>query len=109
MTAAGLFVLLDRRGVGAEVVTQTLVERLTALAAGVGTRLAEHLPRLVPAGGAVGQVLTKASVVDFDAQWAAPATNLHVGPEAPSFTSGLWVQTGLGEDQTGTTLWIITP
>jgi len=90
-------------------VTQTLVERITALAAGVGTRLAEHLPRLLPAGGSAGQVLAKSSATDFSAGWVDPTSNLHVGPDEPTFTSGLWVQTGIGEGGAGTTIWIITP
>ena len=46
--------------------------------------------------------------IDMVGSYAA-TTNFHVGPSAPDFGAnvpGVWIQTGLGADGTGWTLWI---
>lgn len=53
----------------------TLIERITALAAGIATHIKDNVtPRLAPSGGATGAVLTKASGTGFDYTWVAPKT-----------------------------------
>lgn len=64
-----------------------LSARLTALAAGISAlsnSIGNHIrdsivPRLLPAGGATGQVLTKASGTDYAAAWATPAAGAGAG------------------------------
>ena len=51
----------------------TLEDRLTAFARRVAKQFNDSRPRLLPAGGGGGQVLTKASATDFDIAWATPA------------------------------------
>ena len=53
----------------------SVVSRVSDLAGAVRDKINLMVPRLVPAGGAVGEVLTKTSATDFDAGWqAAPAS-----------------------------------
>ena len=52
----------------------SLVDRINALAASVGNKLRDSvLPRLLPAGGAPGQVLSKAGAGDFQSAWSTPS------------------------------------
>lgn len=47
----------------------TLAQRITDLAARVRLKFNAIAPRLLPAGGALGQVLRKASASDYDVAW----------------------------------------
>ncbi|UTU08865.1 hypothetical protein CcrJ4_gp114 [Caulobacter phage J4] len=51
----------------------TLAARISALAGAVRDKLNTMTPRLLPAGGSVGQVLTKTAGTDYAAGWAGPA------------------------------------
>ena len=50
-----------------------LAENVSALATRIAAEFKAHRPRLLPSGGAVGQVLTKTAGTDYAASWAAPA------------------------------------
>lgn len=53
----------------------SVVSRMADFAAAVRDKINLMVPRLLPAGGSVGEVLTKTSAADFDAGWqAAPAS-----------------------------------
>lgn len=51
----------------------SLVERIGDLAAAIRDKLNLMMPRLLPAGGAAGHVLTKTASADYAAAWAAQA------------------------------------
>ena len=51
----------------------TLVSRIGELAAAVRDKLNTMTPRLMPAGGTTGQVLTKDTATDYDVSWQTPA------------------------------------
>ena len=52
----------------------SLVTHISDLATAIGNLLRDSvLPRLLPSGGAVGQVLTKSAAADYAAQWANQA------------------------------------
>lgn len=54
----------------------TLATRLSDLATAIGNYIRDSVkPRLLPPGGALGQVLTKTSANDYAAGWAAPAAD----------------------------------
>lgn len=50
----------------------TLVDRITLLAESVRTKINLMVPRLIPAGGATGHALRKASAANYDVVWADP-------------------------------------
>lgn len=50
----------------------TLETRLTALAAAIRDKINLMVPRLIPPGGAVNQVLAKTGAGDYAAGWVAP-------------------------------------
>ena len=60
----------------------TLQERLEALAAAIRNKINAMMPRLMPLGGANGQVLAKTSATDFEVGWAS------VVPAARTVSSG---------------------
>lgn len=76
-----------------------------SLASNVGllaTRVANYLrdsvtPRLIPAGGSTGQVLTKSSAADYASGWATPAAG-----GAPSSEDLFWFGDGSDGDYTAT-------
>lgn len=49
----------------------SLVSEISDLAVAIRTKINLMVPRLIPAGGTTGQVLTKNSATDYDASWAA--------------------------------------
>jgi hypothetical protein len=51
----------------------TLAARLAALATAVRDKINEMMPRLIPAGGASGQVLAKTSGSDYAVGWSTPS------------------------------------
>jgi hypothetical protein len=53
----------------------SLVSRIADLAAAIRAKLNTMTPRLLPAGGAVGQTLTKTGSADYAAGWSAPPTS----------------------------------
>lgn len=69
--------------------------------------------RIVPSGGRPGQVLGKRSSRDWDVQWVTPepgtgdgAREVFVQPDEPQVPGPfIWVQTGLGVDGSGFTIW----
>lgn len=50
-----------------------LATRINDLATAIGQQIKAMAPRLLPAGGAAGQVLTKTTADDYAAGWATPA------------------------------------
>lgn len=52
-----------------------LVTRIKALGSAVATKLNTMTPRLLPAGGSAGQVLTKSSTQDYACAWSTPSTS----------------------------------
>lgn len=84
----------------------TLRERLDGLATGIGNYIRDSvLPRLEPAGGTTGQVLTKLSNTNYDTGWQTPSTGgagaatLHlVVPQAV----GTYLSASIGGINTGT-------
>lgn len=48
----------------------SLVSRITDLAVAIRDKINAMMPRLMPSGGAAGQVLRKASATDYAAAWA---------------------------------------
>ena len=52
----------------------SLASRINDGFAAVRNKLNLMVPRLLPAGGSAGQVLTKASAADYAAGWATPAS-----------------------------------
>ena len=51
----------------------TLEQRLVALAGAIRDKINAMMPRLVPSGGAVNQVLTKTGVGDYATGWQTPS------------------------------------
>lgn len=47
--------------------------RIAAGFSRVGAQIKAMMPRLVPAGGTAGQVLTKGSSADYNTTWTTPA------------------------------------
>ena len=75
----------------------TLQERLQALATAVANHIRDAvMPRLLPTGGATGQVLAKTAAGNFTTAWASPgaapwtATTLNLGA-VPVFDATLTV------------------
>jgi hypothetical protein len=56
----------------------TLQARLTALASAIRDKINLMVPRLMPAGGAVNQVLTRNASADYAAGWVSPAYDVSV-------------------------------
>lgn len=52
----------------------TLTARILALSDAIAAFIRSMVPRLVPPGGTVGQVLTKGSATDYDATWGTAAS-----------------------------------
>ncbi|WOP14658.1 hypothetical protein [Ottowia sp. SB7-C50] len=52
----------------------SLASRINDGFAAVRNKLNLMVPRLLPAGGSAGQVLTKSSAADYAAGWATPAS-----------------------------------
>lgn len=78
----------------------SVVSAISDLATRIGNEFRDAVkPLLIPTGGTVGQVLTKTSDVDGDADWSTPGTaafkNLHVGTTEPvSPAEGdVWIDT----------------
>ena len=88
----------------------TLVQRIADLAAAVRDKINVMMPRLLPAGGANGQVLTKTSATDYAVAWSTPSGgggggNVVVSQTDPVLTSpGVWVE--LNPDGSVKTFWI---
>lgn len=51
----------------------TLASQVTALAATIRNKINTMMPRLLPAGGSTGQVLSKTNATDYETQWITPA------------------------------------
>ena len=67
----------------------SLASRINDGFAAVRNKLNLMVPRLLPAGGSAGQVLTKASAADYAAGWATPASrNVDGGSATPEPRSG---------------------
>lgn len=64
----------------------TLVQRINDLASAIRIKINLMVPRLVPAGGAVGAVLTKNTADDFDLKWAQPVGGSGLTVESASVT-----------------------
>jgi hypothetical protein len=78
----------------------SLVSTVSSLATRIGNEIRDAVkPRLLPSAGTVGQVLTKTSDTDYDADWSTPGTaafkNLHVGTTAPASPAegDIWIDT----------------
>lgn len=52
----------------------TIASRISDLAGAVRDKINLMIPRLVPAGGTVGQVLAKSSSTDYDSDWVNPSS-----------------------------------
>ena len=72
----------------------SLASQITALAGTIRDKINTMMPRLLPAGGTAGQVLTKTSGTDYAAGWATQ-TKVTAGTTAPaSPASGdVWIDT----------------
>lgn len=70
----------------------TMAARVTALAAAIRDKINLMVPRLVPAGGATGQVLRKAGAADYALSWGAPAVReslvVAIGDETTAIATG---------------------
>lgn len=53
----------------------TLASRINDFAAAARDKINQMVPRLMPAGGAAGQVLIKTSAADYDAGWQVPSAS----------------------------------
>lgn len=52
----------------------SLASQVSALAGAIRDKINTMMPRLLPAGGANGQVLTKTSGTDYAVQWTTPSS-----------------------------------
>lgn len=73
----------------------TLASRITSLAGAIRDKLNLMTPRLLPAGGTTGQVLTKLAATDYDVSWATPASGGGADP---------WTRVGLAADVVNATV-----
>ena len=78
----------------------SVVSQIQTLASRIANEIRDAVkPRLLPTGGAAGQVLTKASSTDGDADWSTPGTgafvNIHIGttPPASPQENDVWIDT----------------
>jgi hypothetical protein len=51
----------------------SLASQVSALAGAIRDKINTMTPRLLPAGGTTGQVLSKTNATDYNAQWVTPA------------------------------------
>ena len=56
----------------------SLASRVNDLAIAIRDKLNTMTPRLLPAGGAAGQVLAKSSGADYASSWATPVPTMGV-------------------------------
>lgn len=84
--------------------------RISALATRIANYLRDNIvPRLLPSGGATGQILVKNSAVNYNAGWQTISNNTFIQPTAPDVPAGtpyIWWQTGLGPGGTDMTMWV---
>jgi hypothetical protein len=79
----------------------SLAAQITLLATRIGNTLRDTvMPRVQPAGGTTGQVLTKTSATNYASAWQTPAANAAVGgTKTFARTSGVVTSiTGPGSD-----------
>ena len=57
----------------------SLVTRITDLVVAVREKINTMMPRLMPAGGTVGQVITKTGTADFTMSWGTPVATITYG------------------------------
>lgn len=65
----------------------TLASRLNDLVVAIRTKLNTMTPRLLPAGGAAGQVLTKSSGTDYAVGWTTDVKGVAFGGFTPAAAS----------------------
>ncbi len=71
----------------------SLAAQITLLATRIGNTLRDTvMPRVQPAGGTTGQVLTKTSAVNYTSAWQTPATGgggVVAGTKTLGYTNGM--------------------
>lgn len=71
----------------------SLAAQITLLATRIGNTLRDTvMPRVQPAGGTTGQVLTKTSAVNYASAWQTPATGSNevvAGTKTLTYTNGV--------------------
>lgn len=74
-----------------------LADRVSDFAGAVRDKINLMVPRLMPAGGAAGSVLTKSSGSDYDAAWSVSPGGVHfpIKPPVGSYISPLLVANSL--------------
>lgn len=72
----------------------SLASQVSALAGAIRDKINTIMPRLLPAGGTVGQVLHKASGTNYDTGWTS-LTKVTAGTTAPTSPAigDVWIDT----------------
>jgi hypothetical protein len=73
----------------------SLVDKIIALAAAIRDKLNAMTPRLLPAGGASGNMLHKTSATDYAVAWveASPKITTGATPPASPAVGDIWIET----------------